>query len=572
MSGLLNKQVKFSALLQFVTPHRNTLFAIVFLLLLDSAFALTSPWIAGQLTGLVLGEAEVLFSSIRWLLTLWLGLMVIKSLVGFISSYLVGSAGETMGAQLRARVYEHLQVLPLPYHQDRKQGELLTLLSNDSEHISSFVTNTLVQLLPLLVTFAGAFVIMAWLDPLIALLSALLLPLYYIAMKLIGRNIRPVSEAWINAWSNMTSLVMENLGLMPTIKSFTREPVERQRFAQRNSELLRLSKRQILIQSLLPPAVSLLAGGGMLVLLWVGLAHIESGRLQTSGLVSLLLYAAMLTRPVSGLANVYGKVMLARGAANRLLEFFAVQPEPLESNLPNLPAVRGKIEFRNLQFAYPNRSPLFSGFDLEIGAGETIALTGPNGAGKSTLAHLLLRFIDPAQGDILVDGHDIKCVNLGSLRRQVGLVAQNTLLLNGTIAENIAYGRRDATMAEIRKAAQAARADEFISELPEQYDSIVGDQAIKLSGGQRQRLSLARTLLKDPPILILDEATAMFDPEGEESFIQECHDLLHQRTVILITHRPASLALADRVLKLEHGKIVSEGHNEVQHRAYILHA
>jgi len=545
--------VKFTALLHYVTPHRHTLLAIVALLLAESAFSLTSPWIAGQLTGLALGEPAVLFASIGWALIAWLALMTLRSLLGFVSSYLVGSTGETMAAGLRTRVYQHLQILPLTYYQDRRPGDLLTLLSNDAEIISDFVTSTLVQLLPLIATFLGAFVIMAWLDPVIALLAAVLLPVYYIAMKLIGRRIRPITASWIQSWSAMVSLVQENLGLLPAIKAFTREPLEAERFNTRNAELLTWSKKRILIQSVMSPAISLLAGAGLLLLLWVGFGHRESGQLETSDLVSLLLYAAMLTRPVSGLANVYGKVMLTRGAAERLLEFFAVQAEPIGDNKPPLSAVKGKIEFHDVGFAYPGRPQVLGHFRLTIAAGETIALTGPNGAGKTTLAHLLMRFIEPSHGCILIDGKDISAVSLHSLRDQIGLVAQNTLLLNGTVAENIAYGRHLASIEEMKKAAKAARADQFIDKLPHQYDTVIGDQGVRLSGGQRQRLSLARTLLKDPPILILDEATAMFDPEGEQSFIEECHELLHQRTVILITHRPASLALADRVLRMEPG-------------------
>lgn len=551
--------MKFSALLQYVTPHRNTLLAIVALLLMESAASLASPWLAGQLTGAVLGETRVLFPSVGWILGFWLILMVIRSLLSAATQYLVGSTGQTMAAQLRSRVYGHMQILPLTYFQQRNQGDLLTLLSNDSEHISNFVTTTVVQLLPLLVTFLGAFVIMLLLDPIIALLAVLLLPIYYLATKIIGRRIRPITAAWIKSWSAMTSLVQENLGLMPAIKAFVREPLESQRFASRNRELLGWSNRQILIQSILSPAITLLAGAGLLLLVWVGLSHIESGKLQTSGLVSLLFYAVMLTRPVSGLANVYGNLMLTRGAAERLLEFFAVEEEPFDRELPALEDVSGRIEFRDVHFTYPGRPPVFQGLSLTIEAGETIALTGPNGAGKSTLAHLLLRFIEPSQGCILIDGTDIATVSLQSLREQIGLVAQNTLLLNGTVAENIAYGRHLASIEDIKKAAKAARADQFIESLPDQYDTLIGDQGVRLSGGQRQRLSLARTLLKDPPILILDEATAMFDPEGEKSFIGECHDLLHQRTVILITHRPASLALADRILKMEAGQVESAG-------------
>ena len=540
--------MKYSALLYIITPQRRILLLILVLLVADSAAALASPWIAGMLTKSLLGGDESGLPAFQLILLAWFGLLAIKSLLGFSSSFLIGGTGENMAARLRSRVYEHLQILPMAFYQEKRPGDLLTLLSNDSRSISSFVTNTLVQLLPLTLTLAGALVIMAWLDPLIAVLAALLMPVYYLAMKILGRRIRPITSQWIKSWSAMISLVQENLGLIPAIKAFTRETLEAERFEQKNTDVLGLSRKQILIQSILSPAISFLAGAGLLLLLWVGIGHVESGQLDTAQLVSLLLYAMLLTRPVAGLANVYGQVMRTRGAADRLMDLFEVQPEPLIQGRPAIGKVHGRIEFRDLSFTYPDRPNLLTQYNLLIEPGETIALTGPNGAGKSTLVHLLMRFIEPIDGQILVDGKDISEVDLHSLRNQIGLVAQNTLLLNGSVAENINYGNPMAGEADMIKAAKSARADAFIDALPDGYDTIIGDQGVKLSGGQRQRLSLARTLLKDPPILILDEATSMFDPQGEESFIEECHELLHQRTVILITHRPASLALADRVV------------------------
>ena len=523
---------------------------ILLLLLADSAAALASPWMAGLLTKSMLGGNESGLPAFQLILLAWLALLTVKSLLSFCTSYLIGGTGENMAARLRSRVYEHLQILPMAFFHEKRPGDLLTLLSNDARSISSFVTNTLVQLLPLTLTLLGAFIIMAWLDPVIALLAALLMPFYYLAMKLLGRRIRPITNQWIKSWSGMISLVQENLGLIPAIKAFSREPLEAGRFEEKNTDVLDLSRQQILIQSILSPAISFLAGVGLLLLLWVGISHVESGSLDTAQLVSLLLYAVLLTRPISGLANVYGQVMRTRGAADRLMEFFDTQAEPVYQGKPDIGEIEGAIEFRDISFAHPGRPILLDNYNLKIQAGETIALTGPNGAGKSTLAHLLMRFIEPASGQILVDGKDISKVDLHSLRNQLGLVAQNTLLLNGTVAENIRYGNPMASQADMEKAAQSARADLFIGELPDGYETIIGDQGVKLSGGQRQRLSLARTLLKDPPILILDEATAMFDPQGEESFIEECHELLHRRTVILITHRPASLALADRIIAL----------------------
>ena len=543
--------MKYTALLKLVAPNPKKLSLILALLLAGTAISLANPWIAGLLTETLLTGPNEGKPTLRTILLAWLGLVALKSLVSFSSQYFISITGERVLARLRSRLYDHLQILPLRYFHESSPGDALALLSNEASVLSTFVTSTLVQLLPLGLTFLGAFAIMFTLDAQIALLAALLLPVYFIAMKLLGRRLRPLSIAWWESYSRMFSLVEENIGMLPAIKAFVREQQERNRFEQKNQELLSVSSRQILVDSILGPAITLLASAGLLLLLWLGINHVESGQLETSELVTLLLYAMLLTQPISGLANVYGQVQRTLGAADRLQAFFAENPEPDGRNQPKLPPAKGAIEFESISFAYPEREPVLQDFKLKIEAGETIAITGPNGAGKSTLAYLLMRFDKPQSGRILIDDHDIEQFDLQSVREQIGLVAQNTLLVNGTVRDNLVYGRFDATEENIKKAANAARASEFIQQLPEGYNTIIGDQGVKLSGGQRQRLSLARTLMKDPPILILDEATAMFDPEGEAGFIHECRDLIGDRTVILITHRPASLALADRILKLE---------------------
>ncbi len=544
------KKSPFLRLLGHVMPHRAVLILAVALMVAESAIALAYPWLAGRFGGLVLDEPDSLRADLIGLMLLWGALLVAQSVLGFGNRYLLGITGERMLAGLRTRLYDHLQSLPLDYFHQRRRGEVLALLGNDAARISNFVTSTVVSLLPLLLIFAGAFVLMFRISPEIALLALVLVPLFFLVMKLIGRRLRPLTSDWIREHARMFANLEENLGMLPAIKSFNRERLESDRFEQSNLTLMRIAQRQLLVESILSPAVRLCAGLGLLALLFLAAAQLQVGELRPEEVITLLLYAMLMTRPISGLAGVYGSVQTARGAAERLIEAFSERPEPDDRGARELGTVSGTIRFDGVSFAYPGGSQVLHALDLEIRAGETVAITGENGSGKSTLIHLLMRFADPAQGRILIDGTDIQTVRIASLRRRIGLVAQQVLLFNGSLRDNIAYGEPGAELAAIEQAARAAQAHEFIMRLPNGYDTPIGDQGIRLSGGQRQRLSLARALLKDPPILILDEATAMFDPAGELAFLEECREVLASRTVIVITHRPASLALANRVVKM----------------------
>ena len=551
----MKKPFGFRQLLGYTTPWRGTLLFILLLMLAESGVSLMSPWLAGRFTEVMLTPEQSSSSlALPQLLACWFALLALKALLSFSNQYFIGKTGEAMLTGLREKLYDHLQALPVGYYHERKHGETLTLLTNDAAIISSFVTGTLVGLLPLFVTFAGALTLIFLIDPFIAVMAGSLIPFFYLVMKVLGRKIRPLSGAMMEAYARTFSIAEENLSLLPVIKSFTREEFESERFWKSSQELFGLRTRYLKIQALMAPIIRFLAGGAVLLLLWFAGTRIESGSLTAAELVSLLLYGMMLTQPVSSLASVYGQIQHTRGAAQRLIDVFSHLPEPLDQGR-ELITVNPSIRFSNIHFSYPGREPIIRGLSQQIEPGETVAIIGKNGAGKSTLIHLLMRFADPNQGEIEVDGVNIREVSITSLRSQVGLVQQNVLLLNGTVRENISFGRPDADMEAVETAARNAHALEFIQQLPQGFATVIGDQGIKLSGGQKQRLSLARVLLKDPPVLILDEATAMFDPEGERSFIQECGDLLRERTVILITHRPDSLALADRVLTLRDGQL-----------------
>lgn len=541
-----------TALLSHARPWRGTLALCALLMLAESAAALAAPWLAGQLAGGLLGGAMAQAGGLPGSLLLGLlALLAAQALLRYVSAYWLGHVGESMLASLQGQVHDRLQALPLTWHQARPRGDTLSILISDVWQLSQFISGTLVGLLPLGLTLVGSLVMMARLDGRLTLVLALLVPLFYVLLKLLGRQLRPLGDQIQQAHADALSTAEQNLGLLPAIKAFVREPMASAQYRQRLAHLLALNDRERRIQAGLGPLVHFLAAAALILALW-WLGSTNQNRTPAE-MVSFLLYAALLTQPLSSLANVYGQTRQTMGALQRLQGVLAEAPEPDGAHLPDLPPLKGDIRLQGVAFAYPGRPPVFEQLDLHIRAGETVAITGPNGAGKSTLAQLLMRLVLPGQGTICMDGHDTATVSLASLRRQIGVVPQQVLLVNGSVMENLLWGKPDATPEEVQAAARAAQAHDFIARLPQGYDTIIGDQGVRLSGGQRQRLALARALVKEPPILILDEATAMFDPAAEKSFIADCHDTLQRRTVILITHRPASLALADRVIRLESG-------------------
>jgi subfamily B ATP-binding cassette protein MsbA len=553
-------------------PHRAALAAGMALMTLESLAALALPWLGGQFAGVVWPAGQTPGAAQGWSVATLVALMIAaaaaQAALQFGSGYLLTATGERIVADLKGRVYDHLQALPMGYFHARRLGDSLALVTRDVEQVSSYITHTLVSIAPLLLTVLGAALLMFGIQPWLAALCVVLVPVFVILLRLFGRKLRPLSVALSEEYAASYALFEENLSMLPAIKTFTREPQESQRVQAQVQRIRQLAQREAFINAGLGPMVQLLALSGLLVLLGVAAAQLGSGRLQAAEVVSFLLYAHLLTRPVPLLANVYGQTQLTRAALGRIVHALQQGAEPAGGTpaapaapvAPAAPAaqaappLRGEIAFEEVHFTYPGREPVLQGLNLHIGAGQTIAIVGPNGSGKSTLTHLLLRLIEPDAGTVRLDGHDIAALPLRGLRQQIGIVPQLPLLFHASVYDNIAYGNPQASAQQVHQAARLACAHEFIEHLPQRYETLIGDRGVRLSGGQQQRVALARALLKNPAILILDEATSMFDPDAEAEFLTIVHQALRGKTVLLITHRPASLALADRVVRMSDGR------------------
>lgn len=537
---------------QIVKRYHRQLALVAVITILGSLSTLAIPWLISQLLGGVLGSGAYDLPRLAGLLVLALALMT-----GFNtwSSVLTARTAGQLVADLRLQMYSHVQRLPMRYHEANEQGDLLSVISIEAVRLSSFLMSTLGRMPAMLVTAGGAMILLLLIDIQLALVVPLVAPVIYILLKIVGKRLKSIGQRSRDAEARLVSTVQTDLEMVSSIKSYAVEDYHRAKVAARLDDARRLAVEFGTLSAITSPLIAFLSAVAAVGILLLAEARLETASDPTE-LFSFLLYAALLTRPIGSLGDFYGQVQWFRGTLARL-EDVASQPlEPgYEGQIDDI-EVRGEIRFEDVTFTYPGRPDLLRQMNLAIEAGEIVALTGVNGAGKSTILKLLQRFYDPDEGCVFLDSHDIRTLSVQTLRRAIGVVPQRALLFNGTIRENIAFGDPAPSEAKLQRAMELAQACQFVTTLAEGMDTLIGDHGLRLSGGQRQRISLARALYYDPPILVFDEATSMFDSAGEAAFVDACRSALHDRTVIIVTHRPASLALAHRVLKIEDGKAI----------------
>ena len=547
------------ALWPFVRQHAGLFAAWLCALALASAATLSFPVAFKQMI-------DGGFHSGGNIDRVFLGVFIVVLVLAIASAarfYFVSLLGERVVADLRRQLYGHLVGLDAEFHDRTRSGELVSRLSADSELLRSVVGSSMSVALRSSITVIGSIVMLFVTSPKLAAYALVGIPLAVLPIVLGARRLEKASRASQDRVADANTLASETLGAVRTVQAHAREPYELKRFGDAVSVAVETARKRIRAQSLVTATVITLVFGAVVLVLWSGAHDVIGGRMTTGELGQFVFYALIGGGSVGALAEVWNELQRAAGGMGRIAELLNETPTIRAPASPRrLPApVKGEIRFDNVSFHYPSRPdlPALDDFNLTVNPGETVALVGPSGAGKSTVFSMLLRFHDAQSGSVRIDGVDLRDLDPAHLREHIALVPQQPTIFAASAAENIRYGKLDATDAELHAAAEAAEADDFIRELPGGFDSQLGERGARLSGGQQQRIAIARALLKDAPILLLDEATSALDAQSERAVQHALERLMAGRTTLVIAHRLATVLKADRIVVMDRGRIVAQG-------------
>ena len=540
----------------------RTLYTIAILSTLAlTAVNLTAPKVLSAMTGIVeAGVDEAGLRTIGLFTALLIGLYLLRILFRFLSNYLAHKAAWYLVGDLRTKTYDKLEHMHLGYFHDKQTGDLMSRIVNDTRDFELLYAHMIPETITNLVTFTGVLIVLLTINWKLALITCAPIPLIFISGIIFSKKVRPFFRISQKKMGELNGKLQDNLSGIHEIQSFGREEYETEQVDKQNFAHVRAMLQALKISAVFHPSVEFISSlGTILVVGFGGYLAFREG-LRVADIVAFLLYLGLFYGPVTGLANLLENMQQSMAGAERVLDILDAPPEIEDRpGAEALGPVRGEITFDNVSFAYGEGVPVLKEVSFVCRPGEMLALVGPTGVGKTTLTQLISRFYEPSDGQILIDGHDIRDVTIESLRRNISPVLQDTFLFNGTIAENIGYAVSDASMAEIEEAAKAANIHEDIMAMPDGYDTQVGERGLRLSGGQKQRVAIARAILRKSPIIILDEATASVDVETEQQIQKAISGISGSRTIIAIAHRLSTIRNADQILVIEEGRITERG-------------
>ena len=551
----------YKRILNYIRPYLHVLFAALVCTMLAAGGNLYLPWIFRDMIDKVLTAKDAYMLNL--ISASIVVIFLLRGIFLYWQNYLMSYVGQHVIIDIRSEVFHKLQRLSMSFYDKNKTGTIMSYVTNDVNALQGAMVDNTVELVTESIILIGSIFAMIYLDWKLTLFTILTFPIVLYFMNFFGKKIRRSGGMIQEATADITSVLQESVSSARVVKSFVREKYEIERFEKENAANLAANLKNARYMATLTPTIEFVAALGVTLILWYGGNNVIEGDTTAGSLVAFLAYAVNISNPIKRITRVTGNIQKALAAAQRVFDVLDL-PEEV-TDLPDarpLPAVTGSVSFEHVTFSYNKGDEIIHDLSFSVKPGQAIGLVGPSGAGKSTIASLLPRFYDCDSGTIRIDGTDIRTATLDSLRSQVGIVPQETILFNGTVYDNILYGRLDATKEEIIEAAKAANAHDFIMELPQGYDTMLGDRGVNISGGQRQRIAIARAILKNPRILILDEATSALDTESERLVQEALNRLMVGRTAFVIAHRLSTIKNADRILVLEKGRLAEDGTHE----------